>query len=406
MRDLWASRPYRILFLAGFLSELGTFISEVAILMRIFELVGHQKQYLGITQGIFLIFMIAGTLLGGVFGEGNAKHRILLTCEIARVPILVTMLVSADSAWVLIIGNGLVAFFSGAFNPTRQALMNELLPGELLPRANSVFAVSFAFLHAIGPVVGAVFYASAQKLSPVLLLDLGTYFLGIILLLKISSRPSGATSVGQSGSNFWEDLRAGLLLLRQRVDFFWTVVRCVLASTALGIVIPMLLPVATEVLGLPDAAYGQLLGVFGFGGAFGSLIFPKMLSAFSVQKTLRFLAVAEGVCLLLWASTSKPTLSFALAFLYGALLFARITSQLNFVSLMLPPGFNARANAFLDLAMVVPNVFGAGIVGVFGATLDTTRFLIGTSLCLCVGVLVACALEWWQLHGRASASKV
>jgi MFS family permease len=404
MRELWASRPYRILFLAGFLSELGTFISEVAILMRIFELVGHQKQYLGITQGIFLIFMILGTLLGGVFGEGRAKTKILLGCEIARVPVLVTMLACTDEPWVLIAGNGLVAFFSGAFNPTRQALMNELLPGELLPKANSVFAVSFAFLHALGPVVGALFYAGVQKLGPVLMLDLGTYFLGIVLLLSISPRAPNAGAADKSDSGFWEELRSGFLLLRERLDFFWIVVRCVLASTALGIVIPMLLPVATEVLGLPDSAYGYLLGVFGLGGAFGSLLLPKLLSAFSVQNTLRFLVVGEGGCLFLWAFTGKPTLSFILAFLYGALLFARITSQLNFVSLELPAGFNARANALIDLAMVVPNVAGAGIVGVFGATLDTSRFLLMTALLLCAGVLGACVLEWRQSRGGASSS--
>ena len=49
MRQLWDIKAYRLLFFAGFLSELGTYISEVAILLRIFELVGQQKQFLGMT---------------------------------------------------------------------------------------------------------------------------------------------------------------------------------------------------------------------------------------------------------------------------------------------------------------------------------------------------------------------
>ncbi len=59
------------------------------------------------------------------------------------------MLAFSDSVWGLILGNGLVAFFSGAFNPTRQALTNELLPPPLIPRANSVLSMSFAFIHAL-----------------------------------------------------------------------------------------------------------------------------------------------------------------------------------------------------------------------------------------------------------------
>ncbi|NBV85873.1 MAG: MFS transporter, partial [Verrucomicrobia bacterium] len=193
MSELWASRPYRILFLAGFLSELGTFISETAILMRIYELAGHQKQYLGITQGVFLLMMILGTLLGGVFGERQGKRQILLGCEIARIPVLLTMLAFSASPWILIVCNGAVAFFSGAFNPTRQALMNALLPKSLLPGANSVFALSFAFLHAVGPVLGGLLYGYTQNLSPVLILDLSTYCVGIALLLRLSD-PTPATS--------------------------------------------------------------------------------------------------------------------------------------------------------------------------------------------------------------------
>ena len=99
MRQLWDIKAYRLLFFAGFLSELGTYISEVAILLRIFELVGQQKQFLGMTQAVFLVFMILGTLLGGVWGERNSKHKILLLCEAARIPVLGAMLVWDTSPW-------------------------------------------------------------------------------------------------------------------------------------------------------------------------------------------------------------------------------------------------------------------------------------------------------------------
>ncbi|MEI6872002.1 MAG: MFS transporter, partial [Verrucomicrobiota bacterium] len=398
---LWASRPYRLLFLAGFLSELGTFISETAILMRIYELVGHQKQYLGITQGIFLLMMILGTLLGGVFGERQAKRQILLGCEIARIPILLTMVAFTNSPWVLIICNGWVAFYSGAFNPTRQALMNALLPKTLLPKANSVFSMSFAFLHAVGPVLGGLLYGYAQSLSPVLFLDLATYCVGIALLLKLSNPtpPPASQPLQASESSFFNDLKAGFQLVCERPEFFWIISRCILASVALGIVIPLLLPMTTEVLLLPESSYGYLLGTFGLGGAVGSLFLPRVLNKFTVENVLRGVVLCEGLTLWLWATTALPALSFPFAFGYGALLFARITTQLNFVSIRLPDAFNARANALFDLAMVVPNVAGAGIVGFAGATLKTEQFLKGTAIIVCISVAVSYALEWRLRRG-------
>jgi MFS family permease len=396
MRQLWGIKTYRLLFFAGFLSELGTYISEVAILLRIFELVGQQKQFLGITQAVFLVFMILGTLLGGVWGERNSKHKILMLCEVARIPILSAMLVWDTSPWMLILGNGGVAFFSGMFNPTRQALMNQILPSSHIAKANSLFSVSFAFLHAFGPIAGALLYASIGHLSPILLFDLATYFVGLGFLAKLSAlltQQPHPTILPHAHSGFIHDLRDAFALVRSQPEFFWILLRCTLASTALGIVIPLMLPFTTEILQLPPSYYGLLLGVFGAGGAVGSLLVPTTLKRFSVETALRLLTLGEGFSLLVWTSGTIPALAFGFAFLYGALLFGRITCQLDFVSLRLPHGFNARANSFLDLAMVIPNVLGAVVVATAGAQLNTRMLLQGSAITFITLMLILCGLE-------------
>jgi MFS family permease len=402
MRQLWDIKAYRLLFFAGFLSELGTYISEVAILLRIFELVGQQKQFLGMTQAVFLLFMIFGTLMGGVWGERNSKHKILMLCEVARIPVLSAMLVWDTSPWVLILGNGGVAFFSGMFNPTRQALMNQILPSTLIAPANSLFSVSFAFLHAFGPIAGALLYASIGHLSPILLFDLATYFVGLGLLAKlllIHTQQPPPPIPAPAHAGFLQDLRDAFALVRSHPQFSWILLRCTLASTALGIVIPLMLPFTTEILQLQPSSYGLLLGVFGIGGAVGSLLIPAALRRFSVETALRLLTLGEGVSLLIWTSLTNTPLAFGFAFAYGALLFARITCQLDFVSLRLPQGFNARANSFLDLAMVIPNVLGAVVVAAAGAQLNTGLLLRGSALTFIALVLIICGLELSKRKG-------
>jgi len=403
MRQLWASLPYRLLFLAGFLSETGTYISEVAILLRIFELTGHQKAYLGITQAVFLVFMILGTLAGGVWGEGNSKRGLLLCCEFARIPILGAMLFWSDSPWCLILGNGGVAFFSGIFNPTRQALMNEILPPSLIPKANSLFSLSFAFLHAFGPIAGAIAYAALGSLPPILCFDLATYFIGMSLLWRLGKlMPTNDARVGsEPNGSFFQDLRDTLDLLRSEPQFLWVILRCALASTALGVIIPLMPPLTTEVLKLPDTYYGLLLGVFGIGGAAGSFIISNALKRFSIERSLRWLMLGEAISLTALAFVSSVVIVFTLALFYGSLLFARITCQLDFVSLRLPKNFNARANSFLDLSMVIPNVLGAVIVACAGSV--PTHVLIQSTAFL----FVATALVFlaWEMRQRTPSSE-
>ncbi len=118
-----------------------------------------------------------------------------------------------------------------------------------------------------------------------------------------------------------------------------------------------------------------------------------MFRAFQVENRLRVLVMGEALSLFAWSLIRSPLPSFVFAFLYGALWFGRITSQMNFVSLRLPSTFNARAKSFLDLSMVVPNVFGAAVVAVAGAKLDTAGMLQQKGLWFLVSVGFLLLLE-------------
>jgi MFS family permease len=379
MLELWRIKPYRFLFLAGLLSEFGTFVSEVAILMRIFELAQGKIQYLGLTQMVFLLSMILGTLLGGMLGEGKNKVRVLIACEAIRVPIILLMLLGSSSIWILIAGNGAIAFFSGIFNPTRQALINEILPSRLVSKANGISSTTFAFLHAAGPLVGGTFFGLLGNLSPFLLFDLSTYAIGIFLLFSLLFLPAKKSAEKSEHSDFWLDLKDSFNLLANNRDFFWLIIRGALASLALGFLIPLILPLNSEVLHLPRFAFGLLLGTFGLGGAFGGIFFSKT-HKISIERLLRIFLVAESFALAGWTLSTTPLWAFPMAFIYGALIFGRIAGQLNFISHRLPKNFNARANSFVDLSMIVPNVLGSLILAILGAHFSTTFFLRSTAI--------------------------
>jgi MFS family permease len=392
LRALWDARDFRLLFLAGLLSELGTFVSEVAILMRIFELAGGHKAWLGITQGLFLLMLIAGTVLGGVVGERAPKRLVLIACEVARVPVLLAMLLGTHSLWTLVCGNALVALFSGAFNPTRQAWTNQLLPPALLPRANSLFAVTFALLHAIGPLAGGTLYGFTGVLWPILAFDLATYFVGIALLLAIADAGGARTAAGKAdAAGILDDAVAGLALVRTCPGFGALLLRCFLASFVLGIAIPLLLPFSIEVLGQPEWFYGLLLGVFGLGGVGGGLLAARAARHLPIPRLLQLLFAGECVVFFAWTFARLPLLSLALAFVYGALLLARIASQLSFVSFHVPHDYNARANALVDLAMVIPNVIGAGCIALLGAVDTQALFTVTGAALAAVAVTVMVA---------------
>ena len=57
------NKNYRFLYLAGFFSEFGSFITEQALMLLVFKLTGENKAWLGISRATFLFVSPSACLL-------------------------------------------------------------------------------------------------------------------------------------------------------------------------------------------------------------------------------------------------------------------------------------------------------------------------------------------------------
>ena len=64
MLELFRFKNYTKLYFAGLASELGSFITDTAVMLFIFSRSGDNKAYLGMTRAVFLLFFTLGVLLG------------------------------------------------------------------------------------------------------------------------------------------------------------------------------------------------------------------------------------------------------------------------------------------------------------------------------------------------------
>lgn len=367
------------LYLAGLSSELGSFITDTALMLFIFAISDHNKSMIGITRSLFLFCFTAGSLIGGPLGVRFNKRNILIGSEVLRIPIIISLFFFHNLYFVLI-ANGLIGFFTGVYNPSRQALINEIVPEKDIKAANSLFGTTMAILHLIGPFMGATLYGHFHGIFQVLGIDLISYFLGILLLSKISFVYQSVHEKSQEKYSFKEDFMGGFLYIRSRPDLFTILVFTLVVGLCIGMLVPLLYPFVFEVLHKNEKEYGIILSLFGLGGIVGGWFSSYLNKKFKASSLFIFGVIAEATLMPLWIRTDNFILNCLVIFIWGMMVFIRIPSQLNYLSANVPKEYMTRVYSFLDLVFVVPSISGGIIIALVGNKLTTYEILNYTSI--------------------------
>ncbi len=369
------------LYFAGFASELGSFVTDTAIMLLVFVLSGGDKRFLGTSRAIFLFCITMGSLLGGPLGVRFNKRNLLILSEILRVPIVISLFFFHNIFYIMI-ANGLIGFFTGIYNPCRQAVINEIVPDHNIKTANSLFGGTMAVLHLAGPLLGATLYSYFHGVVQVLSFDILTYILGIYLLFQIKYNfiEKENTLAHSFSKNIKSDFYDGYKYVSSRLDLSAMLMCTIVIGFCIGVLIPLFLPFVKEILGKGEQAYGINISLFGLGGIFGGYFSSHLGKRFKASRLFIIGVISEALLMALWIRTTNYYLNCVVGFFWGGLVFIRIPSQLNYISETVPKEFMSRVHSFLDLAFVTPNISAGIVLAIIGNRLSTFETLNMVSL--------------------------
>lgn len=276
--------------------------------------------------------------------------------------------------WMAILCNGLIALFTGIFNPSRQAMINELVNKEQIKDANSLYGTLIAVIHLAGPFLGALGYSIFAGIFEVLIFDLTTFILGIILLFSIKYEPPTDFNE-KTSTNLNVLFSGGVRFLKERKDLQSLFMNNIVTGLAVGVLIPLLLPFTTEILQRDNKDYGILLTFFGLGGIVGGWLCKILSRTVPTGRLTVYTVIAEVFMMMAWLRIHNFYLNLVALFLWGVIVFIRIPAQLNYLSETVETAYLTRMHSFLDMAFVVPNITGGLIVAVFGDSISTFDLL-------------------------------
>ncbi|GAC1520012.1 MAG: MFS transporter [Herpetosiphon sp.] len=264
-------RNFRLIWLGLLVSNMGTWMQNVAQNWLIFKLTGHNPLYLGLIGLAFAVPMIVFPPLGGAICDRVDRVKLLYVTQTGSLLLAVGL---AIFTWAGIVrpAHILVTTFVGAVllafdNPTRQAFIPDLVPREDLLNALSLNSATFTGAALVGPALAGLLLNSLGA-GWLFLLNAVSYIAVIRALATMRNIPPRRPV----STSFRDALLGGFVYVWQQ-RIMGALLLLSIVAAVFGRSYQQLLPVfAEDVWHTGARGYGILLSAGGAGaliGAFG-----------------------------------------------------------------------------------------------------------------------------------------
>jgi MFS family permease len=361
-------RDFRLLWLGLVGSAIGTWMQIVAQALLVLELSHGSAFALGEVSLAQALAFFSFSLFGGAVADRVDKRRLLLTtqslCMAFAALLGVLTVVHVVAVWMVVV----LAFLQGVAlsfdQPTRAALVPDLVPkGELLG-AFSLQAIVFTGASTVGPALAGlcmpligyagIFFANALSYLAIL---------GALLAIR------APTAEGQTRTPSPRAIREALAAVRPDVALPW-LLAVYGALLFFGPSPALLLPVmGTNVLHLDSVRLGVLFAGTGAGTVVGGLGLASVTSPTRKARILLMSAIAWGVALVTFATSRSFAPALASLLVLGVFQVGVSATMITLLQTRVPRPMSGRVMSMNTLL-----IMGVRPLGDFAAAAAIARF--------------------------------
>ncbi|MEW2508383.1 MFS transporter [Amycolatopsis sp. NPDC047767] len=350
------------LWAGDLVSQLGSQITLFVLPLLAVTTLHADGGQVGLLQALYLAPAVVVPLLGGLWLERRAKRPVMITLDLTRAVLVVSIPVLALTGAMSLPLVYVVAFAGGSLSVlcdiASTSYVPHLVPAERLASANGALSANQAVGAAVGPGLAGWL---AGAFGPVALFFDGlTYLVSAAALAGIRQREP--VPARPDRRDLRRELREGFTAVWGEPRLRALVLHAALYNAAVELVTVGFLVYFVRDLGHSGAAYGVLTGVAGVGAVTGALLAPKLLDrvGYGPAALTGMLFSTTSYALLPSGATVLCGLAFFLA-TAGAVCTSVVAVTLR--QRLTPPELYARVNATYRLLGSGSLPFGAAAAG-------------------------------------------
>ncbi len=425
----WRIPGYRRYAVSWFLITFGKMVETVAMLVHVHQQAGRTDPsgaplalgMIGLVQAVPVILL---AIAGGQIADRFDRRRVLML--MLGLGTLVSLGLALASRWELSVGwlyalLGLGAVAAALGNPSRWALLPQIVPAENFSGAVAWNSTVFQIGTMTGPAVGGLILALRPTASTAFFLVAVCRLLAFLAIGTLKCRPQERSREPMT----WQSVMAGIRFVRRTPLILATITLDLFAVLLGGAV--YLLPIFAKWLdpgpvGVAVHWIGRSLGMEAVGSlegivvglmrsaeAVGAVTMAVLLTHLPALKRpgrAMLLAVAGfGAATIAFGLSRSFWLSLAMMFLIGAMDNISVVVRHTLVQMLTPDPMRGRVSAVNGIFIVASNDLGGMESGItawlFGPVLSVVGGGVGAIL-----VVIACARTWPEILRLGSLHEV
>jgi MFS family permease len=360
---------YRRFWYGSLLSNIGSWMQIVAQGWLILKLT-DSAFYLGLVGLVRAVPALSLTLIGGVLADRLDRRRLLLVTQTSAA-LLALLLGILDITGVITVWQILVLAFCSASvmaidNPTRQALIPDLVGKENIASAVGLNSAAWNAAAVIGPSVAGVLVATIST-SGAFFINALSYVMVIYAVWRIAPRPR----LPRSGQSILENLTAGLSFI-SKDRRIWGLVIVLAIPTFFGSPYIQFMPIfAQDILHRGSGGYGLLMAATGIGALTGALLVGRVSRSKRNGRTLLILTMIFATALVIFSISHWFFSSLAVLLFVGAAETLFMATGNTLLQLNVPQQMRGRVMSVYSLIPMGLMPLGSMILGSIGSAIGT-----------------------------------
>jgi MFS family permease len=361
MRQLLAHRNARLYLSGQVMSLLGDGALWLAMGIWIKVLTGSSS-----AAGLSFFALALGSLcgpLGGMLADKVRRRPLLIATNLATAGLVLLLLLvrDRDQVWLIyavMLGYGVSGSILG---PAQTALVQAIVPAELLGEANSVLQTAQQGLRLVTPLAGAGLFAVFGP-APVIIGDAATFLVAVATLVAIRLRERHPAP---SGQRWLAELTAGARHIAATIVLRQLTITAAVVVTAYGLSETVIFAVVSQGLHRPTTFLGILVAAQGAGAIAAGLSAAPLMGRLTegLLAGLGMIIAAAGFLLLI--PSQLPAVLAGCVLLGGSISWI-IVGIMTLFQRRTPPELMGRTDAAFTIAYTVPQTMaialGAGLI--------------------------------------------
>jgi MFS family permease len=389
---------YRNLFIASFVSNIGTWMQSVAAQWFLVE--KHSSDVIvALVQTASLGPTLIFALFAGVLADLFDRRRLLIVLQTYAVLVALALAVltylDRVSPTTLLMFTVAIGCASALAAPAWQAIQPEVVPREQIPAVSTLGSVSGNASRAIGPAIGGVILAVAGPAAVFAINAIS--FAGIIVALLMWKRPKQIAPLERE--HFGQAILTGLLFVNNAPIFRRILLHAALFLFPASALLALLPVVADHRWHLGASGYGVAVAAVGLGAVLAVAVTGLIRAKLSDNLQLAASAAAYGLVML---AVAWLPFAAALPFLVmsGMAWLITLTTLNAAAQLSLPRWVRARGLSVYLLVATGSQAIGSYVWGALATRAGLDVALLASAIALGVVVLSVVVLPLQANTGK------